>query len=664
MAHYVAESSRRDLRDSALYLKAESLYKTFLAPGTGRIVDASELHVAPDGRTAVFSATIVDRLDGDRPTRIGMIDLVSGEVRVLTSGPGVDRSPKFSPNGRQIAFLSDRQAPGDFQLYLFDITNHVTQCANRVEGWVESLQWSPDGNQILLGVADHGADTAGANGAIASKAIPTTVPSWIPAVETAEKLSCWRTIWIYELKSGIARKVSPWNCNVWEAAWCGNEALVTVSSPGPSESLWYSARLQRIDISAGKCLDLYRPHRQLGWPAGSPDGTFVAVVEAVCSDRCIVAGDLLVINAQSGTSYRVDTHQVDIAWIEWRSEGQLLLAGHRGFETVIGVYDVRKVEFTETWSSEEITTAGRYVTISSCVEVGDCALVGEGFTRAPEVGVIRNGQYRTVKSFGSSCVENPIVAVERHTWTAADQLNIQGWLLLPEGADPFPLITCIHGGPVWHWRPTWLGRAAVPILMLLQRGFAIFFPNPRGSGGRGQAFASRVVGDMGGADAGDLVSGIDSLVELGIADPRRLGVMGHSYGGFMTAWLIGQNSCFAAAVTSCPITNYVTEHLISNIPHWPKLFLADPMIVPGGQYFERSPIMHVHKVKTPTLNVCGALDRSAPPEEAIQFHNALLENGVKSVLVIYPEEGHGVRKMPASLDYAARVVSWFEEHIT
>jgi dipeptidyl aminopeptidase/acylaminoacyl peptidase len=140
-------------------------------------------------------------------------------------------------------------------------------------------------------------------------------------------------------------------------------------------------------------------------------------------------------------------------------------------------------------------------------------------------------------------------------------------------------------------------------------------------------------------------------------------VMGRSYGGFMASWLISQDTRFAAAIPVAPVTNFVTEHLISNIPHWPALFLKDTYTNPNGKYFQRSPIMHAHKVKTPTLNICGALDRSAPPEEALQFHNALLENGVESVLLTYPEEGHGIRKLPAAIDYAARVVSWFEEHL-
>ena len=199
--------------------------------------------------------------------------------------------------------------------------------------------------------------------------------------------------------------------------------------------------------------------------------------------------------------------------------------------------------------------------------------------------------------------------------------------------------------------------------MLLKNGYAVFMPNPRGSTGRGQDFARGVLGDMGGADASDCLSGLDYLVEQGVADPARLGVTGGSYGGFMTSSLITQDSRFAAAIAISPVNNQVTGHLLSNIPEFHSLFLQDSYTNPGGEYFRRSPTMHAAKVATPILHICGARDRCTPPEEAYQFHHALLENKCESVLLMYPEEGHAVRKWPATIDYAARVVDWFNQYL-
>jgi dipeptidyl aminopeptidase/acylaminoacyl peptidase len=470
---------------------------------------------------------------------------------------------------------------------------------------------------------------------------------------------------VYELATDRASRVGAVDLNVWEAVWCGNDTLTTVVSTAPREGQWYSARLALIEIESDRVREVYMPRYQLGWPAGSPSGKWIAIVEAICSDRRLVAGDLRLIETATGKIQSADTGGVDITYTEWRSERELLLAGHRGFETVVALYDPVSDTFSEVWSSRDISTGGRYVTICGLGDGGDCVLLGESFTRSPEIAVIRCGAYKTVKSFDLGYVAHAkaIDQVEPVTWKAPDGLEIQGWLLLPMGQGPHPLVMNVHGGPVWHWHATWLGRSNLHVLMLLKRGYAVFFPNPRGSSGRGQDFANRVVGDIGGADTYDYLSGLDYLIARGTTDPNRLGVTGGSYGGFMTCWLITQDSRFAAAIPVSPHTNQVTQRLISNIPDFLRLFLGDTYTNSGGKYLQRSPIMHAQKTRTPTLNVCGALDRCTPPEEAVQFHNALLESGVKSVLVTYPEEGHGIRQLPAMIDYAARVVAWFEEHI-
>jgi dipeptidyl aminopeptidase/acylaminoacyl peptidase len=168
---------------------------------------------------------------------------------------------------------------------------------------------------------------------------------------------------------------------------------------------------------------------------------------------------------------------------------------------------------------------------------------------------------------------------------------------------------------------------------------------------------------MGGADADDLLRGIDYLVARGLVDPSSLGVMGVSYGGYMSAWLVTQDQRFAAAAAIAPVTNFVTELLTSNIPWWPKLFIEGTYLDLDGQYYGRSPVLHADKVSSPTLIIFGGRDRSAPAGEAVQFYNALQEFGAPCALVGYPLEGHGIRSLPAAIDYAARLVTWFEQHL-
>ncbi|WP_157994649.1 S9 family peptidase [Peristeroidobacter agariperforans] len=654
-----------DIRDTDNYRAAQELYERLRKPGTQSITDAVDINVDSDGSNAVFSGFLADTLHGSIPTRICQINLASGEQRVLTFGPNSDRLAKYAPNGRLIGFLSDRLDPGNFQLYLLDRSTGVARATPQVPGWVEYFHWSPDGTQILLGVAGHGADLSSGQGAIASKKRGTDAPPWTPMVFTGNENFRWRRAWIYDLASDSNRAVGASGLNMWEANWCGSDQIAAVASTGPEEGEWYGASLHIVNTLTARHRCIYTPQYQLGWPAASASGRHLAIVEAVSSDRGLVAGSLHIVEIGTNRIYKVDTKGVDITHTEWRSDRHLLLSGHRGFETVVCMYDLEASECVEIWASAVLSTSGNFATVSGIGRTGDCVIIGESFGSAPEIAVIRSGEYRSINSFETARADtaDSIAGVDRLQWRAPDGLEIQGWLLTPHAKGPHPVIMNIHGGPVFHWRPSWFGRRTAHLWMLLQRGYALFLPNPRGSSGRGQTFASSVVGEMGGADTSDLLSGLDALVEQGFADPRRLGVTGGSYGGYMTSWLITQDSRFAAAVTLAPITNHVSQHLTSTVPQFVKLFLADSYTNPAGKYFERSPIMHARKARTPTLNICGALDRCTPPEEAVQFHNALLENNVQSELVIYPQEGHGIRTFPAILDYAARLTSWFEEHM-
>jgi len=654
---------QRDLRGIPEYLEAESIYRQLWQPGTDQISDAAELHARSDGGAGLFSGFIVNDLESYRSSRICSVDFASGETRVITFGPHTDRLPKYAPDGRMIAFLSDRHRRGDFQLYLLNPTSGVTRATPRPQGWIEHFHWSPDSDRIVLGVAGYGADVAGAHGAIASRTQTDDMPSWIPELKVGNEEYRWRTAWVYDLITGRLRQVSPTGLNVWDAVWCGDGLISAITSDDCEEGSWYSARLVLLDMD-GQSREIYRPQLQVGCPAASPYGSRLAFVEGLCSDRCIVAGSLRLLDLRSGACTQVETGGVDITHTEWRSDRYLLLAGHRRFESVVGLYDTTVGKFAELWASEERTTGSRYISVSGFGEAGYFALVGESFQQAPEIALVRDGKYVAVRSFDlMRDGKEEDCDVRRVTWRAPDDTEIDGWLLRPCAAGPHPMVMNIHGGPVGHWRQTWLGRTGIPSLLLIRHGYAVFYPNPRGSIGRGEMFARQVLGDMAGADTEDFLSGIDYLVDERVVDDTRLGVMGASYGGFMTCWLTAHDSRFAAAVSIVPMINCVTQHLLSNIPQFMSLFLADHYSNRGGKYFDRSPIMHAHRVRTPTLNICGALDRSAPPEEALQFHNALRENGVESVLVTYPEEGHGVRKLPAGIDYAARILMWFDQHM-
>jgi dipeptidyl aminopeptidase/acylaminoacyl peptidase len=455
--------------------------------------------------------------------------------------------------------------------------------------------------------------------------------------------------------------------NPWEACWCGNDFIGAVVSSGSSEGDWYRATLIKIGLTTSALETLYQPRDQLEWLSGSPDGTAVAFVEAVSSDRWVVAGDLRIICLQSGLVQKVATRGIDVTFTRWRDNQRLLIAGIRNFESVVGEVDIRTQETRELWCSEELNCQGSFYPYAApCPgNVDDVVIAATGHLIPARLLHIGGNETRTLLDLGHEGLEaiiGKLRPVVPYRWQAPDGQEIQGWLMRGRGDAPAPLVMEVHGGPIWRWAQIFLGRSAYHV-MLAERGFALFWPNPRGSSGRGQAFAASVVGDMGGADTQDYLSGIDRLVADGIADPKRIGVMGGSYGGFMTSWLITQDPRFGAAIPVSPVTNWLSQHLTSNIPYFDTFCLGSRYTELSGNHYTRSPVQFAHRVRTPTLNICGALDRCTPPGQAREFHSALRENGVASVLVTYPQEGHGVRTFPAMVDYAARVVEWFETHL-
>lgn len=255
-------------------------------------------------------------------------------------------------------------------------------------------------------------------------------------------------------------------------------------------------------------------------------------------------------------------------------------------------------------------------------------------------------------------------SVEAVAWQAPDGLTIDGWLCRPNGNGPFPLVLHVHGGPVGVSLDSWnMGNDTTRLLV--EHGYAVLHPNPRGSYGRGPEFVARVLGDMGGADATDLLSGVDAMVGAGIADPGRLAVVGTSYGGFMANLLPTRDTRFRAAASMSPVTDWRSFHYTSNIPQFASLFLGrsfDEGITDTHQ--ARSPLDAADRCTTPTLEVAGARDLCTPAEQAVRFYEALASQGTPARLLIYPQAGHGVQHLPALVDLCAQVLSWLDDHLS
>jgi dipeptidyl aminopeptidase/acylaminoacyl peptidase len=263
--------------------------------------------------------------------------------------------------------------------------------------------------------------------------------------------------------------------------------------------------------------------------------------------------------------------------------------------------------------------------------------------------------------------EAPLGETRVIQWRSKDGRSIEGLLTLPAGyraGARVPLLVIVHGGPTGVFVRSFIAaRGAYPIASFAARGYAVLRANVRGSSGYGREFRYANYEDWGGGDYQDILSGVDHVVGLGVADPERLGVMGWSYGGYMTSWILTQTNRFKAASVGAGVTNLMSFTGTADIPG----FIPDYF---GGEFWDvlekwraHSAMFQVKGVATPTLIQHGEADRRVPVSQGYELYNALKRQGVVTKMVVYPRQGHGLNEPKLQLDAMERNLAWFEEHV-
>lgn len=569
----------------------------------------------------------------------------------MTDGPTVDSLPRWAPRGETLAFLSDRDHPGRKSIYTLDVETGAARPLAEIDGGsAQDLRWSSDGCGLLVLVEDHRSDT----------------PDPDPRVSTTS--GSWRRLYRVDVATGQRVAVGPSHLNVWEFDWDGADRIVAVLTDDPSESAWYAAFLGTFGLASASEKPLYSPRWQLACPRIAPDGTRVAFLEGLCSDRGSLVGTVKVLDLDVGPD--PDPHattqpapELDVAALVWRDEERLWYAGLRGMRSMCGSISLDGTR-DRLWSGEVALTGAPRVCAGP--EGRWLVSVTQGHRQPPEVSVLEVGDrrrgWRPVSRLNAALSRHDLDEVARLTWDAADGLQIEGLLVMPRdrrAGEPLPLVVLVHGGPTGCWSyhfPSGFPHAH----LLAGSGYAVLLPNPRGSCGRGQEFARAVIGDLGGAEMDDILAGVDACVRRGIVDEGRIGIMGASHGGFIAAWAVTQTDRFAASVAIACVSDYVSLHYTSDIGRLDEILFDGAGL---ADYLERSPVAHAAGCTTPTLILHGELDRSCPPSQAQELYQALVAAGAETELVMYPREGHGFLEREHQLDLWRRVRAWFDRHL-
>ena len=566
--------------------------------------------------------------------------------RIAQCWPG---SPTWSPDSKHLSFTL--RAPGSHSRSIYSVTPDGGALTKQLEfnGTIEDLRYMPDGRLAMLAIKDAkkevGATEAGAPVAGDLDAAPTEQRI---AVLAGAALS-WR---------------SPPDLFVYEYDWrAGGKGFVGTAAPGDGDNNWWTAKLYAFPED-GPAKVIYTPadsKQQLAVPKVSRDGSTVAFVAGIMSDFGSTGGDVYSMNLDGGSAINLAPGMKASAnSLSWRCDGHLqaeLLAGD-------------KMQFTDfgkgrqpatpkiLWSGSE-SLGDREAGISTACPTGMTADVHESFTTPPEIEVGLIGHWRDITATNRG-MSPPARA--QSVWWKNDGYDVQGWLLLPLHSEgKMPMIVAVHGGPAAAVTPGYISPGTTTAL--LERGYAMFLPNPRGSFGQGEKFTQGNVRDFGYGDLRDILAGVDAAAKVAPIDTARLGLTGGSYGGFMTMWAVTQTNKFKAAVAAAGISDWQSYYGENGIDAWMIPFFGASAYDDPAIYAKSSAINFIRNVKTPTFAYVGERDIECPAPQTQEFWHAMKAMNVPTSVMIYPGEGHGLRDPENLADAEQRTLAWFDKYL-
>ena len=406
------------------------------------------------------------------------------------------------------------------------------------------------------------------------------------------------------------------------------------------------------------------PRVQIAQPKVSPDAKEVSFIGGLMSDFENPGGDAFVLPLQEAGTSPVNltrTLAATVLTLRWGcATGQLLASVVRGAEMELATIDTASAASRVLWSARDVLN-GADTAVSLDCRTSITATIRESYVSPPEIAVGPLGAWRALTAANAGR-EAP-VSVRSLEWRS-DGRDVQGWLVTPRTAPPgakLPMITAVHGGPAAAYQPNYFGPGFNRALV--EHGFALFLPNPRGSYGQGQDFTLANVRDLGHGDLRDILAGIDAAIREGGIDAARLGLTGSSYGGFMTLWANTQTHRFRAAVARAGISDWQSYYGQNGIGGWLLPYFGASVYDDPAVYSRSSPIVSVRTAITPTLLLVGERDIECPPPQSQEFWHALRELGTPTRLVVYPGEGHDYWSAGTLADAERRALAWFDTYL-
>ncbi len=634
---------------------------------------ATDPQLSPDGRKVAYVRRTADIMTDRMVPSIWLVDVATGEQRPIATSGGANMSPRWSPDGRRLAFVSTSEGNGA-QLHVRWMDSGERVKITNLPDSPQSIAWSPDGRQIAYVMRVPG------DGTSLGKAPPKPEGAeWAKPLEVIDKVTYrndgggyvepgFDHLFVVPATGGAPRQLTfgAFHDN-GPLDWTrdGRAILFSANRSPDWERDAREGELYEVNVADGTLRALTNRDGPDGNPRLSPDGRYIAYSGFDEDSRAFPNAHLYLLDRQTGASRRLaQTLDRSIDAIEWADARTMIVQyeDNGGVALARVGLDGRVTPITRALAGSGLDrpyVGGEF----SVARGGTIAFTTGDASRPSDLAVLSGGGVRKLTDLNPHLAGKRLGDVRALDVTAPDGLKVPSWILMPPNATPgqrVPVILEIHGGPAAAYGPYF----ATDYQLYAAAGYAVLYTNPRGSTSYGQAFTDGIERAYPGPDYQDLMAAVDAAIAAGIADPDNLFVTGGSGGGVLSAWTIGKTDRFRAAAVQKPVINMVSQVLTADgIPYFARYWFGKMPWEAPMAYWNRSPLSLVGNVKTPTLVVVGAEDYRTPVSESEQYYSALQLRGVPTALVKVPGAGHGFTARPSqSAAKASAIIAWFDKY--
>jgi dipeptidyl aminopeptidase/acylaminoacyl peptidase len=611
--------------------------------------------LSPDGTAVAYEVRSPNWEENRYDREIWLWRQGRDAIRLTRSPNGTSSSPRWSPDGRWIAFLSNRDEKQQIQLIRAD-GGEAMALTSHEEG-VDSFDWSPDGNRIAFTASDP-ADSL-------KKKLEEEYGAWAVEDDDTGRTHLWVVDVVGDSASEPERLTEGMEFTVNGFEWSPDGTRIGFGHQ-PDGTITSRGDISVLEIESGKITPVVTGPGEEGGFEWSPDGQWLLYSSAgadTTSDYYLNTRLWKIRSTGGGDPVPLAAELDENLWSYWWTEAGIFVVAWQGTDRRIFKVDPESgghVEFAaapaQIWGLD-FSADERMMLVNA-----------SSSTTLPELYLTDASNYVPVRitDFSDQLAGWEIGTSEVVSWTSEDGTEIEGVLHKPADFDPsrkYPLLVVIHGGPTGTDYPMPVLSYVYPVTQWLAKGALVLRPNYRGSAGYGEEFRSLNVGNLGVGDAWDVMSGVDYLVEQGIVDSDRMGAMGWSQGGYISAFLATTTDRFAAISVGAGISNWMTYYVNTDIHPFTRQYLKgtpwdDPQV-----YAKTSPMTYILEASTPTLIQHGENDRRVPIPNAYELYQGLQDVGVETKLIVYKDFGHGISKPKERLAAVWHNWQWFGKYI-